>query len=96
MPLLAGVGVHEAGGIALRIAALQHVEVLGSVEGKAVVELSLHQIHEGAAGEGSVVAIDHGGEFALGGVDLHRGPAQQPGQGVERGRDCEGEVAHQQ
>jgi hypothetical protein len=57
--------------------------------------LRCHQVHEGSAGEWRVIAVDHGGEVTLAGADLHRGPAEQPRQVVERGGDREGERAHQ-
>ena len=42
MALLAALGIDVALGFTLGIAALQHVEILGSGEGQIVVELALH------------------------------------------------------
>ena len=95
-PHTLGLWIHVAVGVTLGVAGLEHVEILGPHEGQVVVEAPLHQVHEGAGGEGGVVAVHHGGEVALGGAQQHGGPAQQAGQGVEFAGDGIGEGAHQQ
>ena len=74
-----GLGVDEALFRPLGVAGLEHVEVFGPNEGQAVVEAALDQIHKGTRRQGGVVAIHHRGEITLGGGELHRGPAEQPG-----------------
>ena len=38
------------------------------------------------------IAVNHGGQLALCGVELHSGPPQQAGQFIEFGRDSKGEL----